>query len=562
MGSNAPAFAQWLDQFFDDFYRRNPVDATFAGIHSFDDRLPDTSPGGIAAALDEIAQLQAALQALPDEPLTEAQRHDRRLAEGFLTIRAWEYRSRHFQGGNPAYYTGEAIFSILALFHRDSEPLADRVTAAIARMEAIPAFLQQGRENISIAPVDWTERAIRESRSGIAYFRRGIDLLAAERGIDDPAFLRAARTAATAFEDHLEWMEAHLLKHPRADVAAGTEAFNQYLRLGHQLRADQDADWVKNYATSTLQQAKAELKERAAALDPDRSWQDHLKDLADLHPTVEDYYDAYARVWGEARAAALAADLVTWPDFPIRYEPFPPSDREAAEGLYYLFYRCPAPFGRLETHRYRVTPIEPDMEAAVQAAKLRATNDSVIKLNHVVHHGGLGHHVQNWNGFRTESRIGRVAGVDGASRIAMLCAGTLVEGWACYAVDLMDEIGYLTPLESLAEVQSRARMAARAIADVGIHTGEMSLDDAAAFYEQEAGMSAAAARGEAVKNSMFPGAAMMYLVGTDAIHDLRKRVQALEGDAFSLRQFHDRLLSYGAIPVSMIAESMLSGADA
>ena len=47
-------------------------------------------------------------------------------------------------------------------------------------------------------------------------------------------------------------------------------------------------------------------------------------------------------------------------------------------------------------------------------------------------------------------------------------------------------------------------MAARAVADVAIHTGEMTLDEAAAFYEREAGMSPAAARGEAVKNSMFP----------------------------------------------------------
>src|SRR6185312_594961 len=102
--------------------------------------------------------------------------------------------------------------------------------------------------------------------------------------------------------------------------------------------------------------------------------------------------------------------------------------------------------------------------------------------------------------FRAESRIGKAAGVDGASRLAMFCAGTLVEGWACYATDLAEEIGFLTPLETLAERQSRARMAARAVADVAIHTGEMTLDQAAAFYEQQAGMSPAAARGEAVKN--------------------------------------------------------------
>jgi len=133
----------------------------------------------------------------------------------------------------------------------------------------------------------------------------------------------------------------------------------------------------------------------------------------------------------------------------------------------------------------------------------------------------------------------------------------MAEGWACYATDLMGEAGALTPLEALAEFQSRTRMAARAVVDVRLHQGRMSLEEAAEFYEQNAGMSPAAAHGEAVKNSMFPGAAMMYLVGTDAIHDLRKQVAARLGDHFDLRTFHDRFLAYGSIPVSLIAEEML-----
>jgi uncharacterized protein (DUF885 family) len=188
-------------------------------------------------------------------------------------------------------------------------------------------------------------------------------------------------------------------------------------------------------------------------------------------------------------------------------------------------------------------------------------NDAAITLNHVVHHGGLGHHVQNWHAFRAASRVGQIAGVDCASRIAMFCGGTLVEGWACYATDLMDEIGFLTPLESLSEAQSRLRMAARAAADVALHTGAATLAEITTFYEREAGMTPEASHTEAVKNSMFPGAAMMYLVGTDAIHDLRDALQTRDGADFSLRAFHDRFLSHGAIPVTLIAQDMLDTAS-
>ena len=80
--------------------------------------------------------------------------------------------------------------------------------------------------------------------------------------------------------------------------------------------------------------------------------------------------------------------------------------------------------------------------------------------------------------------------------------------------------------------------------------------EAAEAYETRAGMTPAAARGEAVKNSMFPGCAAMYLLGTDRIHALRRRLGEIEGSGFDLGAFHDQFLSFGSIPVTLIAEEM------
>jgi uncharacterized protein (DUF885 family) len=196
------------------------------------------------------------------------------------------------------------------------------------------------------------------------------------------------------------------------------------------------------------------------------------------------------------------------------------------------------------------------MPADEQERLLRATNSSQIRLNHVIHHGGIGHPVQNWWAYRSESRIGTMAAVDCALRIAMLSGGTMAEGWSCYAVNLMREQGYLSPLEDLSDRYGLLRMAGRAIADAGLHTGSMSFDDTIAFYRDEIGMPEGAARAETIKNSMFPGAAMMYLLGTDAIHDLRAELEHGEGADFSLRAFHDTFLSHGSIPVALIAKLM------
>jgi uncharacterized protein (DUF885 family) len=67
-------------------------------------------------------------------------------------------------------------------------------------------------------------------------------------------------------------------------------------------------------------------------------------------------------------------------------------------------------------------------------------------------------------------------------------------------------------------------------------------------------MTEAAARAEACKNSMFPATAIMYWLGTDGIHRLRRQRERADGAAFSLRAFHDRVLSFGSIPVPLVAQ--------
>src|SRR5262249_36912524 len=266
-----------------------------------------------------------------------------------------------------------------------------------------------------------------------------------------------------------------------------------------------------------------------------------------------DYLPSYQRLWEACRRRADERDLVTWPDYPIRYVPIPPQTREAAPFLYYVFYRSPAPFDRLPVHDYVVTPIDDSVDAAEQQRRLPATNTSVMKLNHVVHHGAIGHHVQNYAAYHGESEIGRVAAVDCASRIGMFLGGTMAEGWACYATDLMEECGFLTPEESVSQQHTRARLLARAVVDIGLHMRSLGLHEAVAVYRDRIGMAPAAAVGEACKNSMFPGTAVMYWLGTEGIHRLRRDRERAEGPVFSLRAFHDRLLSFGSIPVPLIA---------
>ncbi len=561
MTGASPAFDAWLDDFFASYYRHRPVNATFIGVHDHDDRLPDHSERGRADLLDDLLHLQSRLNTLPDEPLDPARAIDRDLAAGFLEIEAWEQRSRHFECGNPSSATGEAAFGVISLFLRPFAPRGRRVEAAIGRLEGIPALLDAARDAVRAAPPDWTERAIRECDGTLALLTGGIDRLIRDEQIAGTAaerLRRSASTAARAVDEHRHALATGLLHRSTDDYAAGPEALDLLLRRAHFI--DQPADELERYASEQLDASLAALGTGAADLGY-AHWSAALATLAGSHPTAERYEQRYGEVWEAARDAAVAHDLLTWPDYPLRYVPRPDWVREAAPSLYFLFYRAPAAFDRVDVVDYLIEPLEPDWPAERQETVLRATNDSVITLNHVLHHGGIGHHVQNWHACRAASRVGRIAAVDCAARIAMPCGGTMAEGWACYATDLMGEVGYLTPLEQLAQVHGRARMAARALVDLRLHSGRLSLDDAARFYETTVGMPAAAARAEAVKNSMFPGMALIYLFGNDRIRALRAEVARLEGARFSLQRFHDRVLSYGSIPVALIADAIRRAAD-
>lgn len=552
---NTPDFDCWLDSFFDSYYRHRPVNATFIGVHDYDTRLPDYSEAGIADTIADMQSLMLRADKLAPEPLTPAQRIDKQLCEGFLQIQTWEYEGGHGVRGNPGLYIGEAIFGVLAAFLSDFAPLADRVVAAGERLHAIPDLLQQGQANIKDAPAKWVEHAITECRGALAFLENGA-LLAARPHVSG-SYEKGVDKAAKAFTNFGSFLEQLRDTHTMEHYACGEDVLSLHLRGAHCLA--EDADEIVRYAESQLLAASKYLDDHCTDFNT-TNCDEVLAELREIHPARDRYYEHYQDVWNEIRRIADEKELVTWPDFPVRYIPQPEWARAAAQDLYFLFYRSPAAFGRPPIHEYLVTPIDADMPDELQQQLLQANNDSAIKLNHVVHHGGIGHHVQNWHAFRSTSRVGQVAAVDCASRIAMNCGGTMAEGWACYATDLMAEMGALSALEVYAEQQSRTRMCARAIVDIRIHQGRFSFEQAVDFYIENAGMNKAGAKYEATRNSMYPGSAVMYLAGCDAIHDLRKEMQALQGDRFKLRDFHDNFLSYGSIPVALIAEAMLEEA--
>lgn len=557
--------ASLLSSFLDFYYAERPVNATFTGMHAHDHRLPDWSATGIERLVADMRALRARLarSATPSIEAGIATRDwlaiDLALADSFLEIQLTELEGRHFQRGNPSLVIGEAVFAIVSLMTRDFAPIDQRARMVRSRLAQLPRFLASALAVIAESPVPatWSEKALRECEGAKALFGAGLDTWCAEPGIppDLGAALRREGDSALGAVEAFAVELAGLARDARPARAGGREMLELLLRRGHW--CERTIDDLLGEVRAAFDAERARLEERARAADP-AGLAGVQERLAAAHPAPDEYYFAFQETWDACHALSTSRALVTWSDAPIRYVPIPEATRQAAPSLYYLYYRSPAPLEWPAMHDYVVPAIDGLSPDALER-HLRAWNDGVIKLNHVVHHGALGHHVQNWHAARAPLAIGRIAAVDCASRIGMFLGGTMAEGWACYATDLMDECGFLTPDEGVSEQQTRVRMLARALVDLEFHTGERTFEDAVALYVGEVGMPPAAAHGEAVKNSMFPGTALMYWLGASQIHALRAREAARMGSGFSLGAFHDKLLSFGSVPVALVARLMARG---
>ncbi len=544
---------------------RRPVNATFTGIHTYDCDLPDWSDVGLWSLDAEMHALRAELVASYPAAMTHDARvlradidsRDAKLAIAFLEIQIAENASRHGVRGNPALWSGEAVFSIASLMMRNLESNDDLEGRVAARCARLITFFADAEDVMRDAPIpaEWVAKALRDCEGAELLLTKGVEAWAVERALSPEStegVRMTSQPARFAFNRFAEWLR--MRKPTRAGtMSCGASMYDLLLSQGHQCMRSRAELLADARAAFAIEKAKLAALANAVA----GSLESAQEQMVDDHPSAEKYLQTFGETWERCRARALERNVVTWPDWPIRYVPFPAATRDAAPYLYYLFYRSPAPFDPYTVYDYVVPPLPEDPPAAEK--HLRGWNHSVITLNHVVHHGAIGHHVQNWHAYhRASSRIGKIAAVDCANRVGMFCAGTMAEGWACYATELMEELDFFTPLERVSEQHSRLRFLARAIVDIELHQETMSVDECVAFYRDEVGIGVDVARAETTKNAMFPCTAIMYWLGTQGILDLRRNMQAKLGPAFSLKTFHDTLLGYGSIPVPLVARMMMA----
>ena len=522
----------YLDLVFEQF----PTAATVFGRHEHDARLEDLTVEGLDDFARRLGGLRDRVTAVRPDDEEEAVDRDA-LAAAISDALLSEELERPWRR-NPFEAATAVPASILLLIAREFAPLEVRLAAATARLEAAPGFLERARRLLDEpCPALWRQMAVGAAGGGAEFLAGTLGPLAAGTALA-ARVETAAAAAAQALRDFAAWLaDEHAARFPEdAPFAIGEAAQARKLREAHCFTTT-PAELVR-LGEAQIAEVTAALTEQAAKLGS-RDWAARLDQLKGDHPDAGGLLAAYRRELERLESFVFREDLATNPEAAARVEPTPEFLRPV---MGFAAYLPAGPFDQWQQGYFWVTP-PPD------AAGLRDHANATIPAV-AAHEGYPGHHLQMTSVNRLSSVTRRA-----------IRSPVMIEGWGLYTEQLMADVGYYDDAARLAQLAMRLLRALRIVLDMELQAGTLGYEAAVARAVSVAHLEESTARSEVARYTMTPTQPFSYLVGALELERLRAATQARLGEAFKLRQFHDRVLSYGHMPPVLVTRAV-EAADA
>lgn len=536
-------FSALVDGFLSELGLHYPSETTELGLHSHDQDLEDLTPSGVAKTLAWLADWDRRMASIDATKLGEPERFDLTLLRHSLRSRRFvltdlpEYRRR------PIVYSGLASRSVNAILKRNYAPLDVRLKAVVARLRKASAIIRQAPQNLdqlSVASVDVTLRTLPAT---VDFFR--VDVIKAFAEVKDPELQKQLRQACEETASALTVFGEFLKKDGRAranpSFALGEDLFRRALFSEEMI--DTPIPTLLKQAEAELSRLRAEFQKTANLIDSKRSAQDTQTVVSQDHPKPAELIDFTASRLAQQRKFLIDHSIITVPSevLPLVRET-PPFMRATTLAS----MDTPGPYEKASEAYYYITLPEPTWKPSEIEDFLRGAHNRPLIDVVAIHEAFPGHYVQYlW--------LGRLSKV---KQLAQVMSNA--EGWAHYTEQMMMEEGYSggDPKVRLMQLQDALLRAARFVAGIRMHCHGMTQVQAEEFFHKEGLQMKTVAELEARRGTQDP-LYVVYTYGKLQILKLREDYKAQQGSAYSLRKFHDTLLSYGRAPFGLIRQAML-----
>ncbi len=540
----AVRFEACVERYFDAYFRHNPTAATLAGFHEHDHELENYSAEEVRTQIAMLEAFAEEVQSIDPRRLPPLVASDHQLLAHSIRaallelqeIRGWQRNSDHYSSG-----ITQSVFAIMA---RKFAPAPDRLRSVIDRERQVPEVFEAARRNLKDPPRIYTEVALEQLPGIIAFFEK--DVPSAFRDVRDAALVAEFRATNLAVIDALgryrEFLEQDLLARSNGDFRIGADNFRK--KLLYEEMVEIPLDRLLEIGDADLRANQESFRRTAQQLDPQRSAQQILADLAQDHPAPNELLDSVRGVLGDLRAFIGEHRIVTIPSpVPPIVEETPPFMR----ALTFASMDTPGPFeSRAKEAYFNVTLPEPSWSKQQVEEHMAGFSRGTI-VSTAIHEAYPGHYVQFLWLQRAPSKVRKLIG-----------ANSNAEGWAHYTEQMMLDEGYGNgDLKlRLGQLQDALLRNARFIVGIKMHTGEMTYEDAIEFFVREGYQSRANGERETKRGTSDP-TYLVYTLGKLELLKLRDDYKKMRGDAFSLREFHDAVLKQGFPPIKLLRRALL-----
>jgi uncharacterized protein (DUF885 family) len=541
---SADTFAALEKETLELLWRHNPVQASLLGQEEYDSLLPSIDADSRVDFCWCASRLLERLRRLPQPSEGDAAGRAAHwaLRSVLLVPKTLEEQFSPFTR-NPVLCLENLLHGIYLLFQRPGKLDEHRAAAIGARLREVPRVLREGRTSLqphaTRVPKGWAEAALRLVEGGQALIRQAQQALQN----DVPALAGDAERDATAALQHVAdyagFIRSEILPRARGSHALGRDLFHFLLEEEHHLPY-RDVD-LEAWARHEIHETRRELDRLASEIGSGLDWRACLEELKQEHPPAEGLVGAYRREVERARRFVSERGLATLPSGEeLVVAETPEFERWAVPFAAYL---PPPPFGASRRGTFWVTPPGRDMDENARRDVLRDHCNTRIPIT-TLHETYPGHHLQLLRLCEVKSPICR-----------QYTTSVFIEGWALYCEEMMIEQGFVEgPRSRLFQVRDHLWRACRVLLDVGLHTGSLGLEEAARVLVDEACLQPQSAAAEVARYTQNPTQPLSYLIGKREIQALRREVERSQGHRFRLRDFHDRFLSHGSLPIRFLRD--------
>ena len=550
----AQTFQFLSDQFFRDVYFHfSPTEGTSAGLHQYDTQLEDYSAAGVEREAAALHDFEKKVAAIDPSALDASVAGDREILlnnirSSLLTldvIRPWEK--------NPDNYSSGVTNSIFVIMERPYEPANTRLRAVVEREKLMPQVFVEARKNLKNPPKIYTEIALEQIDDLVSFFQT--DVPSAFADADDAAaktaFAKSNAAVIEALKSYGAWMKTDLLPRSNGDFKLGADTFRK--KLSYDEMVDIPLDRLLEIAYDNLHQNQAEFARVAKQVDPAKTPEQVLAELATIHPAPDQLLNTFHGTFDSLIGFIRSHHIITIPgDVQPTLEETPPFMRATTQAS----MDPPGPFEKNSKKAYfNVTLPEKDWTAEHVAEHMAAFNVGTI-ISTSVHEAYPGHYVQFLWMPEFSSDIRKLLG-----------SNSNIEGWAHYCEQMMLDEGYGQPgtgakdareakLIRLGQLQDALLRDARFVVSIKMHTGQITFAQAVDFFVKEGYQSHSIALIE-TKRGTADATYLYYTLGKLEIMKLREDMRRKQGAAFTLQGFHDRLMRQGFAPIKVVRKAML-----